>query len=160
VSAPTLSPQDTTPAVASELPLARIRDIVATLQAAFPAEHARIARGVEVLLSSKIVETGTTGRYLVQSTAVGLLFYEATSYTRSCPDARKHAAEGLRCKHSWSLELLVVASVIASREAQEAATVAASQDADILDVDVDQPIPFELTPQAHAALRVLEPIVA
>jgi hypothetical protein len=59
--------------------MATIRGIVATLQAEAPAEHARIARGVQVLLSSKIVETGTVGRYLVQSTADGLLYYEATS---------------------------------------------------------------------------------
>jgi hypothetical protein len=152
MTAPASTAQHSTPAVVSELPLATIRDIVATLQAAFPAEHARIARCVEVLLSSKIVETGTLGRYLVQSTADGLLYYEATSWTCSCPDARRHSDEGLRCKQSWALDILSVASAIASRETKEAAAVAASQDADILDVGPDAPIPFELTPQAMATL--------
>ncbi len=87
-------------------------------------------------------------------------YYEATSYTCCCPDARKHAAEGLRCKHAWSLEILAVASVIASREAQEAATVAASQDADILDLDPDARIPFLLTTKGDAAIAEPAPIVA
>ena len=160
MTASTLSTQFTAPAVVAELPLPQVRDIVATLQAAFPAEHARISRGVEVLLSSKIVEAGTTGRYLVQSTADGLLYYEATSLQCSCPDARKHVAEGLRCKHAWSLEILAVASVIASREAREATAVAASQDVDILDINPDAPIPFVLTAQGEAALAEPAPIVA
>jgi hypothetical protein len=99
----------------------------------------------------------TTGRYLVQSTADGLLYYEATSYTCSCPDSRKHAAEGLRCKHAWSLEILAVASVIASREAEEAAAAASSQDADILDLDPDAPIPFILTSKGEATIARSRP---
>ena len=67
MSAQPSTAQDTTPAVISELPLATIRAIVATLQAESPAEHARIARGVQVLLTSQIVETPTLGRYLVQA---------------------------------------------------------------------------------------------
>jgi hypothetical protein len=160
MTAPASTAQLTTPAVVSELPLARIRDIVATMQRAFPAEHARISRGVEVLLACKIVETGELGRYLVQSTQDGLLYYEATSYACSCPDARKHAAEGLRCKHSFAIDILHIAAAIASREAQEAAAADASQDADILDLDPDAPIPFVLTPKGEAAIAPLAPIVA
>jgi hypothetical protein len=111
--------QDTTPAVVSALPLATIRSIVATLQAEAPAEHARISHGVEVLLSSRIVETGELGRYLVQSCRDGVLFYEATSWACSCPGRQRHADEGLRCKHSWALDILSEASAIVSREAKE-----------------------------------------
>jgi len=162
MTAPALSAKDRTPTVVSELPLATVRDIVATMQAAFPAEHARISRGVEVLLSSKIVETDTTGRYLVQSTQDGLLYYEATSWACSCPDALKHAAEALRCKHAFAIDILHIAAAITSREAKEAATVAASQDADILDLDVDPdaPIPFVLTAKGEEAIAPLPPIVA
>jgi len=158
--AATLTAQVTTPAPINELPLARMRDIVATLQHNFPAEHARIARGVQVLLSSKIVEHGEAGHYLVQSCQDGMLCYEATSYTCSCPDARKHAAESLRCKHSWALDILSVASAVASREARETAAVTASRDADILDLDPDAPIPFVLTAQGEAAITEPAPIVA
>src|SRR5712692_10469076 len=130
MTAPTLSPQLTSPATLSTLPLATIRDIVATLQAAFPAEHARIARGVQVLLTSQIVETPTLGRYLVQSTQDGVLYYEATSWNCSCPDRQRHADEGrelgLRCKHSWALDILSVASAIASRQRAEAAQAASA----------------------------------
>src|SRR5438045_9476557 len=90
--------QDTSPVVVSELPLATIRGIVATLQAGAPAEHARISRGVTVLLTSKIVESPRVGRYLVQSTADGYLYYEVTTLDCSCPDHRRNPE--LRCKHS------------------------------------------------------------
>jgi hypothetical protein len=117
-----LTQEHSTPATLSTLPLATIRDIVATLQAEAPAEHARISRGVEVLLACKIVETGELGRYLVQSTRDGVLYYECTSWACSCPDRQRHAEDGQRCKHSWALVILSAASAVASRERAENAS--------------------------------------
>jgi hypothetical protein len=117
---------------------------------AFPADAPRIARALTVLATRQVVATGTAGRYLVEATDtwhVGVpTFYEATSLQCSCPDARQHPDQ--RCKHSWALDLLATASAIAAREA----ATAASQDRDILDLDPDAPIPFELTPLALHAL--------
>src|SRR5712692_61073 len=142
-----------TTVVLGGLPFATVRGIVETMQRAFPDEHQRIGRGLQVLLASKIVETPTVGRYLVQSTADGYLFYEASSLECSCPDHRRNPE--LRCKHSWALDVLSVASAIASRERAEAATAApSSQDADVLDLDPDAAIPFELTPLALSALGI------
>jgi hypothetical protein len=157
MTAPTLSPQPTT-AVLGGLPFATVRNIVETMQRAFPDEYARIGRGLSVLLGSKIVATPTVGRYLVQSCTEGLFFYEATSLQCGCPDHQRHPEQ--RCKHSWALDILSVASAIASRERAEAATAAPSgQDADVLDLDPDAPIPFELTPHALAALAATAPPV-
>src|SRR6266480_5764371 len=70
-------------------------------------------------------------------------WYAATTFGCTCPDA---VQRGLLCKHSLALTLLSGASAIASRERAE------GQARDVLDLDPDAPIPFELTPQALAAL--------
>jgi hypothetical protein len=133
-----------------------------------------------VLLACKIVETPTLGRYLVQSTRDGVLFYEATSWNCSCPDRQRHADEGLRCKHSWALTIRSSASAVASRERAEAGRVvqpvscqACGHAADLLDglcatclereadtLDPDAPIPYMLTAQGEAAIAEPAPIVA
>src|SRR5262249_19048160 len=113
---------------------------------AFPLERARIERALAVAQTRRIVETATTGTYLVECgdrrTSIPL-FYEATSLVCSCPDAQ-HPPDR-RCKHSWALDILATASAIQAREH-------ADQDAAILDLDPDAPIPFELTEQALLAL--------
>jgi hypothetical protein len=48
--------------------------------------------------------------------------------------------------------LLATASAIQAREAAQAAAVPATQDGDILDIDPDAPIPFEISEQGLAAL--------
>jgi hypothetical protein len=118
---------------------------------AFPGERARIERGLAVAQLRRILETATTGTYLVEcGDARGSvpLFHEATSVTCCCPDAQHHPDR--RCKHSWALDILATASAIAAREH-------ADQDADVLDLDPDAPIPFELTAQALAALGEVPP---
>ena len=154
MSATSPTAQDTTAATLAGLPFATVRGIVETMQRAFPDEYARIGRGLQVLLTSKIVDSPRTGRYLVQSTQDGILYYEVTTLECSCPDHRRNPE--LRCKHSWALDVLSVASAIASRErAEQAATVAACQDADVLDLDPDAAIPFELTPKAYRTLAAV-----
>jgi hypothetical protein len=108
--------QDTTPLALPALPLAAVRGIVETLQAAYPDEQARIARGVAVLLTSAIVPTAELGRYRVQSCQDGRVYYAATSWSCDCPDRQRHDA---RCKHSWALEILHCATAIACREQAE-----------------------------------------
>ena len=151
--------QDTTAATLAGLPFATVRGIVETMQAVFPAERERIGRGATVLLTAKIFETAETGVYLVQSAQFAELYYQATSLQCCCPDAKRHPEQ--RCKHSWALDVLSVASAIASRERAEAAAhaapPAAAQDADVLDLDPDAPIPYVLTAQAEAALDQPEP---
>jgi len=152
MSATSPTAQDTTAATLAGLPFATVRGIVETMQRAFPDEYARIGRGLQVLLTSKIVDSPRTGRYLVQSTQDGILYYEVTTLECSCPDHRRNPE--LRCKHSWALDVLGVASAIAAREAAEAAAAPAIQDGDILDLDPDAPVPYELTPLALSALGI------
>jgi hypothetical protein len=149
MSATSPTTKDTTAAILVGLPFATVRGIVETMQRAFPAEYDRIGRGLQVLLASKIVDSPRTGCYLVQSTTDGYLFYESTTLGCSCPDHRRNPET--RCKHSWALDILSVASAIQARE-QAASAAASVQDADILDVDPDAAIPFEITAQGLAAL--------
>jgi hypothetical protein len=110
----TLTPQDTTaiaPVRVPSLPLDEYQDIVARLQAAFPAESARIGRAVSVLLSSKILETDELGVYLVQCSEGGPLYYRTTTWSCTCPDRMKR---GVVCKHSHALTVMSVASAVVS----------------------------------------------
>jgi hypothetical protein len=136
MSATSPTAQPTTTATLNGLPFATVRGIVETMQRAFPAEYDRIGRGLQVLLASKIVDSPRMGRYLVQSTTDGLLFYETTTLACSCPDHRQHPE--LRCKHLWALDILSVASAIVARERAEA-RVPAAQDGDILDLSTPTP---------------------
>ncbi len=106
-----------------------------------------------------------------RSSQDGILFYEATSLQCSCPDHRRHPE--LRCKHSWALDILSVASAIAARERAELAQRCANScqachyPADLIHglcldclarevgaaVDPDAAIPYELTPRAYTALE-------
>src|SRR3954454_24973592 len=52
-----------------------LRVIVASIQAERPAEHARIGRGLQVLLGSQITETSTFGVFRVQSCADSSVHY-------------------------------------------------------------------------------------
>jgi hypothetical protein len=115
---------------------------------AFPGERTRIERGLAVAQLRRILPTATVGRYLVECGdlrgGAGVpLYYEATSLACCCPDAQHHPDR--RCKHSFAIEILATASAIAAREH-------ADQDATILDLDPNEPIPYELTEQAEFAL--------
>jgi hypothetical protein len=90
------------------------REIVRDMAAIFPAEASRIGRALAVLLQTDLRSTAETGRYLVQSCQDAATYYEATSWSCTCPDRQRH--EGLRCKHSFAIELLNTASAIASYE--------------------------------------------
>jgi hypothetical protein len=115
---------------------------------AFPLERARIERGLAVAQLRRILPTATVGRYLVECGDVrgdaGVpLYYEATSLACCCPDAQHHPDR--RCKHAWAVDILATASAIAAREHE-------ALDAEILDLDPDASIPYELTAQAQGLL--------
>ena len=108
----TLQAQDTTglaPVKLPSLPLDEYRGIAERLQAAFPAEAARIGRAVGVLLTSRILETDELGVYLVQCSDGGNLYYRATTLHCTCPDAMRR---GVVCKHSHALTLLSVTYIV------------------------------------------------
>ena len=109
-----LTSNDTTaiaPVRLPSLPMDEYQDIVARLQAAFPAESARIGRAVGVLLSSRILETDELGVYLVQCSEGGNLYYRTTTWNCTCPDRMKR---GVVCKHSHALTVMSVASAVVS----------------------------------------------
>jgi hypothetical protein len=93
---------------------ADVRQIVAELQAAEPANRERIGRAVHVLLTSEIRATAELGVYQVQSCQDGERFYTATTWQCDCPDHQRHPDQ--RCKHSVALQVLSVASAIAAYE--------------------------------------------
>jgi hypothetical protein len=114
IEAPSPSAQSSTLVVIPDLPLTVYRAIVARCQADCPAERARIARGLDVLMTAEIRETDELGLYLVQSCQDSGLSYAATSWVCGCPDRQRHTEQ--RCKHSWALTILHAASAEAAYE--------------------------------------------
>jgi hypothetical protein len=106
--------EDTTVQVPAGLDFATVRSIVAELQAAEPENRERIGRAVNVLLTSTIRETAECGVYQVQSCADSERYYTATTWACDCPDRQRHADQ--RCKHSYALQVLSVASAHAAYE--------------------------------------------
>jgi hypothetical protein len=86
-------------------------DIQRRMQAAFPAEAARIGRALGVLFTREILETAELGVYLVQTASDPTRYYRTTSLRCTCPDGKR---PGVVCKHSHSITILSVASAVAS----------------------------------------------
>src|SRR5262249_18657567 len=130
--------QSTAPAFS----LATLRAALADLKAAGPERGARWDRAA-CIVALRTIQPGYTSGTWVQSECDAHTWYWVLPIgdrlTCSCPDYQQ---PGGPCKHALAVRLL------AACEAQEAA-----QDAAILDLDPDAPIPFELTPQAIAALE-------
>ena len=100
--------------------LPTFRALVDRLQAERPESAARIERGGNIVLNARqIRETGEAGVYHVQSCQRPDVWYCVTTAGCTCVDANR-APRGY-CKHQASVELLVQASVVASREARERA---------------------------------------
>jgi hypothetical protein len=112
--ATSLQAQDTTVTLPVGISFEAVRQIVAELQAAEPANSERIGRAVHVLLTAEIRATAELGVYQVQSCADGACYYTATTWSCDCPDRQRHADQ--RCKHSYALQVLSVASAIARFE--------------------------------------------
>jgi hypothetical protein len=124
--------------------------VVAQLEAG-GLDRNRLGRAVTVLLVSDILETETLGVYQVQSSCQPDVGYMATSAPCDCPDATQR---GQTCKHQLAITILSAVSAVQARERAEALASARRRGPcdDALDLDVDAPLPFELTPRAYAAL--------
>jgi hypothetical protein len=134
----TTSPvQATTPAFS----LARLRATLAVLKAEQPERGYRWTHAAAIV-ALRTIEPGATAGYWVQSecddrTRYWVLQVPSGNWTCSCPD---YAQRGGPCKHALAVQLF------------EACQAVDYGDADILDLDLDAPIPFELTEQAEFAL--------
>jgi hypothetical protein len=109
-------------------------EIVARLEVQHPDELTRLHRGLAILrgfIRRPILEDGTS--YLVPSSIPGQ-YYRCNTARCTCPD---HLQRETRCKHIWSVTVLVAATVSARFESL------ATQ---------FEPIPYTLTVKALALL--------
>ena len=144
-----------TPVALPDLSMARYSALVERIELAVPEQAARIRRGANVLLNSRILETDQAGTYLVQTSDGSDLYYRASTTRCTCPDTMQRRVV---CKHSWARVILQSARI----DARDAAFGLASAPPMLPrpSLDPDRPIPFTLTAAADAALDTPEPVPA
>jgi len=131
---------------APEISLATLRATLAALKVQEPERGSRWDRAATIV-ALRIVKPGYTAGWWVESECEAHKWYWVLPVdgrdTCSCPDYQQR---GGPCKHALAVRVLQAC------EAQDQTAPCRGQDADILDLDPDAPIPYVLTPQGEAAL--------
>jgi len=140
-----------TPSIQSSAPsitLATLRATLAHLKAQEPERGIRWDRAASIV-ALRTVKPGYTAGWWVESECEAHKWYWVLPVggrdTCSCPDFQQR---GGPCKHALAVR------VFQACEAQDQTAPCGGQDADILDLDPDAPIPYVLTPQGEAALAL------
>ena len=127
---------------ASSVP--HLRTAVATLTAAHPAAACRIERGARLVAAGVVSPVYGIGYLVASESDPGRSYWVqrvGDVLTCDCEDCRQR---GGPCKHGWATVLFAACERLDAEQSDPTA----------------QPIAYELTPRAYAALAAAEPVPA